>query len=506
MSDNKRIAKNTIYLYIRMILIMGVTLFTSRVILDKLGVVDYGLYNVVGSVVGMLSFINGTVSIGTSRFITYEIGTGNKQKLWQTFNTSFYAHLSLSVIILVFLETVGLWFFYNKLVIPEERIDACFWVYQLSLFTAFVSITQVPYTALVESHEHFDTYAYVSVFEALAKLGVCYMVVVTSWDKLIIYALLIALIQIVVAMYYRFYCNHHFEESHLSLTFDRTIFRGLMGFSGWNMIANVCEMLKVQGVIVIINLFLSPVVVAAQAISNQVSSALMNFVNNFRIAFNPQIIKLYAANEKDASKKLTLQTTVICFDMLLVFALPCIYTMKTLMGVWLVDVPDYAVIFTQYILVNNIICTFNASFYVPMMAANKIKFNSICSLVFGFLQYSILYVALYLGGGPMWVPSLFIVSALIFSLFVKPYVLWKEIDYSFQELLKCYWECTKVAFLSIVISCPFVYLMGDSICEAAIIICITVIAVCVSSFVFMEKQMRDNVFRIIRTRIFKVKR
>lgn len=501
-SNNRRIAKNTIYLYIRMILIMVVTLYTSRVILDKLGVVDYGLYNVVGSVVGMLSFINGTLSIGTSRFITYELGTGNQKRLWYTFNTSFYTHLALSAIVLIILETAGLWFFYHKLVIPEERLDACFWVYQLSLFTAFISITQVPYNALVQSHEHFNTYAYVSIFEALAKLGICYAITVTAWDRLIMYAILIALIQTAVALYYRYYCNRHFEESHLSLHFDKQIFRGLMGFSGWNIVANVCEMLRVQGVIVIINLFLAPVVVAAQAISNQVSTALMGFVNNFRTAFNPQIIKLYAAGERDASKELTLQTTVICFDMVLILALPCIYTMKTIMCIWLVEVPDYAVVFTQYIMICNIIGTFNASFYIPMMAANKIKTNSVASVVFGFTQYIVLYIALYLGGGAMWVPILGVVGAILFSFFVKPYVLWKEINYTSKELLKCYWNCIKVLLISLFVTLPFVFLLDDNnITHAIIIVLITVVTVFSASILFMEKTMRDKVYYIVKSKI-----
>lgn len=500
-SDNKRIAKNTMYLYARMFLIMGVTLYTSRVILDKLGVTDYGLYNVVGGVVAMLSFFNGTLSIGTSRFITYELGTGNKEKLWQTFNTSFYTHLCLSFIILLIMETAGLWFFYNKLVIPEERLTACFWVYQLSLLTTFVNISQVPYTSLVQSHEDFNTYAYVSIFEALAKLGICYMVSITAWDKLIVYAVLIALIQIAVAIYYRFYCNRHYEESHLALSFDKNIFKGLMSFSGWNIVANLTETLRLQGVVIIINMFLAPVVVAAQALANQVSYALMGFVTNFRTAFNPQIIKLYAAGERDASKKLTLQATIVCFDLILLLALPCIYTMKTIMGLWLVEVPEYAVIFTQFVLIANIIGTFSASFYIPMMAANKIKFNSIASVFLGVMQFVGLYFILRFGGDAMWVPYVNLILVIGFSLFVKPYVLWKDIDYSLTELLKCYRDCAKVFLLSFAVSYPLVYFLGDSIWEAAIIIFVTVLAVGISSFAFMEREMRSKLVSLVKNKI-----
>lgn len=499
--DNKRIIKNTGFLYIRMFLIMAVTLYMSRVLLDKLGVTDYGLYNVVGGVVAMLSFLNGTLSIGTSRFITYELGSGNKEKLWQTFNTSFYTHLCLSLIVLVIMETAGLWFFYNKLVIPENRLNACFWVYQLSLLTTFVSISQVPYTSLVQSHEDFNTYAYVSVFEALGKLGICYLVTITNWDRLVLYAVLVALFQILIAFYYRFYCNRHYEESHLSLSFDKCIFKGLMSFSGWNIVANLTETLRLQGVVIIINMFLTPMVVAAQSLANQVSQALMGFVTNFRTAFNPQIIKLYAAGNYDASKRLTLQATVVCYDLILVLALPCIYTMKTIMRLWLVEVPDYAVVFTQYVLISNVLGTFSASFYIPMMAANKIKTNSVAALFLGVLQFIGLYFILRFGGDAMWVPYVNLLLVIGFSMFVKPYVLWKDIDYSLKELATCYWSCAKVTILSLALTIPFVYFLGDSIWEALIIICVTILAVGVSSFLFLEKEMRTKLVSMVKNKI-----
>ena len=232
---------------------MGVSLFTSRVVLDKLGVTDYSLYGVVGGIVAMLSFLNGTLTIGTSRFLTYELGRGDYQRLSDTFVTAFYVHLLLAGIILLCMETGGLWFLYHKLVIPPDRLDACFWVFQLSLLTTVISITQVPYTSLVSSHENFDIYAYISIFEALAKLGICYVLFITSYDKLIVYAMLIAFIQMLVAMAYRIYCMKQYNEAHLKLIFNRTVFKGLIGFSGWNVMANLTEMLKLQGVVIIIN-------------------------------------------------------------------------------------------------------------------------------------------------------------------------------------------------------------------------------------------------------------
>ena len=241
MADGKRIAKNTLFLYFRMLLIMGVMLYMSRVILNQLGVDDYGLYNVVGGVVGMLSFLNGTLSIGTSRFLTYELGVGNQSRLQNTFSTAFYVHLLLAIIVLLLMETGGMWFLYNKLVIPAERLTACVWVFQLSILTTLVAITQVPYTATIMAHEHMRVYAYISIFEAVAKLAVCYLLSIASSDRLIAYAVLIAIVQFLVAMLYRIYCIRHFSESHLHKVFDKEIFKGMMGFSGWNVMANLSE-------------------------------------------------------------------------------------------------------------------------------------------------------------------------------------------------------------------------------------------------------------------------
>ncbi len=503
MSDNKRIAKNTMFLYIRMILIMGVTLYTSRVVLDKLGVEDYGLYNVVGGVVGMLSFLNGTLSTGTSRFLTFELGTGDKDRLTATFSTAFYVHLILSFIILFLMETGGLWFFYHKLVIAEERLMPCFWVFQISILTTMISITQVPYTSVIMAHEKMDIYAYVSIFEAVSKLAICYLLSVSVMDRLIWYAILIAIVQLLVAFFYRFYCVHHFEESKLRMIWDKGILKSLMGFSGWNIIANLTETLKLQGVLVLINLFFAPVVVASQAIANQVANTMMQFVNNFRTAINPQIIKLYASGDKEASKKLTLETTIYCFDLILLIGLPAIYVMKPLMSIWLVEVPEYAVVFTQWIILCNIVGTFGAAFYIPMLAANRIKTNSIAAIFLGVGQFVLLYIVLKLGGGPMWIPYLTFAMYVGFSLIVKPYVLYKEIDYSWRELFKCYWDCAKVVGLSLLLTLPLKIVLEDNYINALLIAVLTVLAVCLSSYVFMDKEMRAKLVNVLRTKVLK---
>lgn len=501
MSDNKKIAKNTLLLYIRMFIIMGVSLYTSRVVLDKLGVVDYGLYGVVGGVVAMLSFLNSTLTAGTSRFITYELGRGDKQRLWETFNTSFYTHAFLAFIVILLLESGGLWFLYHKLVIPADRLNACFWVFQLSIITTVVAITQVPYNSLVTSHEKFNIYAYIGIFEAIAKLCICYALTISQFDRLILYAVLLAVIQIMIACFYVIYCNRSFEESHLSFAFNRRIFRDLMGFSGWNIVAQLTHSLRIEGVVILINMFLAPVVVAAQTIANQVCNAAMGFVNNFRVAFNPQIIKLYAAGEREESKKLTLNTTVVCFDMVLLLALPCIYAMPTIMDIWLVKVPEYAVIFTQSMLACNVIDVFNASFYTPMLAANKIKFNSMSAVFIGIGQFILLYFVLRYSKQAMWIPTFNIVLTAVYSLVIKPYVLWKDIDYSIKELAVCYWGCIRVLVLSLLITLPLYLWLGQSLVNSIILVFVSIMAVAVSSWIFLDSDMKHKIVVVVKNKI-----
>lgn len=499
MSDNKRIAKNTLFLYFRMILIMGVTLYTSRVVLDKLGVDDYGLYNVVGGVVGMLSFINGTLSIGTMRFLTTELGRNDVERLHKTFNTAFYTHFALSLILALLLETVGLWVVYNKLVIPPERLDAAIIAYHISIATSIVSITQVPYTSLIMAHERMGIYAYISIFEAIAKLIVVYLLSISHFDRLVFYAILMAVIQVIVAMLYRFYCRFHFCESRLIFCFDKPIFKSMMGFSGWNIIANLTETLKLQGVLVLINMFFAPAVAAAQAIANQVSGAMMQFVNNFRTAINPQIIKLFAAGDFESSRRLTLNTTVYCFDLTLMLGLPAMIVMEPLMHVWLVEVPEYAVIFTQWILFSNIIGTFGAAFYIPMMAANKVRSNSIAAVFLGIGQFIILFFLLKMGLSPMWVQYMNLIMVIGFSIIVKPVILYREIDYPIKDLLRCYFECVKVFFFSLFLTLIAVYFVPDisPIIDVLIKGLLAFFASVLSSYFFLDASAKKKLHAVL---------
>lgn len=501
MSDSKTIAKNTGFLYVRMFVIMAVQLYMSRVVLDKLGADDYGLYNVVGGVVGLLSFLTGTLSIGTSRFITFELGTGDSQKLRRTFVTSFYTHVALSIVIVILLESAGLWFFYNHLIIPANRIDAAFWVYQISILTTVFAITQVPYTSAIMAHEKMGIYAYLSIFEAVAKLLVVYLLAVSPFDKMLVYALLIAIVQILLSLFYCIFCVIKFNECRINLTFDKLIFIKIVRFSGWNITANIAEVLRVQGVIVLINMFFQPAIVAAQAIGNQITSAMMQFVNNIRTAVNPQIIKLYASGDYEGSKRLTLKSSLYVFDLLLLIGLPFILLMEPILNLWLKDVPPYTVIFSQYIVASQIIGNFSVSFYTPMMAANKVKKNSIAAVAVTFSSFIILYIILYFGGSVMWIQYVLLLNSALWSYFIKPYILYKDIDYNIPEIANCILCTFKVGLLSCIIAIPARLFLDNSFIECILLFMITIVAVIISSYIFMFKEDRQKAIAFLMKKI-----
>lgn len=502
-ANKRRIAKNTLYMYIRMLIIMGVSLFTQRVVLDKLGASDYGIYAAVGGVVAMMGFLNATLSTGTSRFLTFELGKGNLEKARSTFTTAFYSHLILSAIVAVILLTGGIWFVEHKLIIPDERINAAVWVLVISVFTTCVSMTQVPYTSVVIAHENMSIYAYVGLFEAAAKLGIVYMLTLTTWDKLIFYAALGALLQIVVALYYRFYCVRHYEESHLQRSFDKPVFKEMMSFSSWSLMANVSQVLGRQGLVIVMNMFFSPVVVAAQQIGNQIYAALIQFRTNFVTAINPQIIKLYAVGEYTESRKLTLETSIYVFDLMLLLSLPVIVLMEPLLNFWLVDVPEYAVTFGQWILGSHLFGTYALMLYTPMMASGRLKENSFATVFVTIFSIVALYFILKAGGSVMWVQYLALTTTLLYSYVVKPIIICKYIpDYKLKYLLINTWQMVKVSAAPIAISIVIYKFWPVSNFWIMVLQAIIIMgAVGASSLVFMEKIMRQKLFTIVKSRL-----
>ena len=455
---------------------------------------DYGLYNVVISVIGLLSFLNGTLSSGTSRFITFELGKKNEEKLKETFRTALFTHIILAGIVVLLGETLGLWYFYDVMVCPPERLEAAFVVYQLSILVAAISILQVPYTAEIMAHERMNAYAYIGIYEAVTKLLICYLLVIAPFDKLIAYGILMTIIPITVFLFYAIYSTKSFAEVGFKPSYNKIIFRAILSFSGWNIIANISNMLMRQGVIMLLNAFFSPVVVAAQAITSQVSQALMQFVENVRQAINPQVIKLYADKKYDESKKLTFISAEYVFDLLLLMGVPLILIMPNLLNLWLVEVPQYTIEFIRLILIQDILGNFSAAFYTPMVAANKIQKNSIAAAFLCIAQFGILYILFKIGLSPIWTRYIGIIFCCIWSFMVKPYILWKDIDYKWGEMSVCVLRCARNAIIVSSLS-YVVYLLVPQVNFGYSIIVASASAMIVVgvTYVFMPKRLKSKV-------------
>ena len=504
-ANKKRIAKNTLLLYVRMILVMGVSLFTQRVVLDKLGATDYGIYGSVAGVVAMLGFLNGTLSTGTSRFLTYELGRGNFERLRSTFSTAFYSHLILAILVATVLLTGGIWFVENKLIIPDERMAAAVWVLIISVFTTIVSITQVPYTAVIIARENMSIYACVGLFEAFTKLAIAYLISITYFDRLIYYAILLALVQIITALIYRFFCVRKYSESRLTRKFDKYIFKEMMSFSSWSLIANFSQILGNQGLTVVLNMFFSPVVIAAQAIANQISNAITQFRNSFTTAIAPQVIKLYSLEQFAESRKLNLETTVYVYDLMLFLCLPIIVFMEPILNIWLVEVPKYTVILSQYTLICQLTGVFNVSLYTAMTASGRLKENSIASIFVTILGVLGLYFMFKSGWDVIWVQYMALFQSVVYSFIVKPAILCKYVpDYTWKEIMLCTWQMIKTSFVPLITSILiYRFFIPKSIIMMIFDCMIIMLSVCISSFAFMDKVMRTKLINLVKNRFQK---
>lgn len=505
-SSNKTIAKNTIFLYFRMMFTMVVSLFTSRVILQVLGVEDYGIYQTVGGVVGMLQFVNGALSTGSSRFLTYEMGTGNYDKLKRTFSSILTAHILMALIIVIVAETAGLWFVYNKLVIPAERMDAAVFAYHLSILAAVFQIAQVPYNASIIAHEKMGIYAYVSIVEVVLKLAIVYALYVGGWDKLMLYSLLFCLVNISIIVFYMVYCTHKFDETHYKPMWDKEIMKGVLGYSGWNLFANTSIALNNQGAIVLLNMFFSPGVVAARAIANQVNMAANQFIGNFRTAANPQIVKRYAAGDYEGSKSLLLTSTIYSYYLMLVLALPICLVAEPFLQIWLGQVPEYAVAFLQLAVITSLFQVFDTSFYTALYAKGQIRENALISPSVGFIAFPVIYLLFKFGFSPISMAVVLLLVYAILGLIVKPLLIIKIVDYKWSDIFKVFAPCLKVSIISCIIPCLLYStretLFTNSLLQFVVLTGVSILSVAATVWVFgLDKETRKKLVEFIKKKI-----
>lgn len=502
-SSNKTIAKNTIYLYFRMMLTMVISLYTSRVILQVLGVDDFGVYQAVGGIVGFLSFLNSALSSGSSRFITFGLGENNPQKLKNIFSTTLTAHICLALLIIILAETVGLWILHNKLIIAPERLNAAVFTFHLSILTAFFSLTQIPYAACIIAHEKMSIYAYASIIEAVLRLLIVFALTISNADKLKLYAALLCFLQIGIIAFYRVYCIRKFEETKFRLFIDFKLFKEIAAFSGWSLFAGGAIALNSQGVLILLNMFFSPAVVAARAISLQVNAAANQFVQNFQTAATPQIVKRFAAKDYEGSKQLLLQTTKFSFYLMLLLSLPICLGAKQLLKIWLGNVPDYTVVFLQLVVVQSLFCVFDTSFYRALYAKGRLKENALISPTIGFIQFPVVYVLFRLGYSPVALSWASLAMYAVLGIVVKPILIVKIVDYKWQDVVSVFIPCFKVVTCALPVPYLLYYkLDSDAIVSFVVVVLTSIVSVTLSTwFVGMDKPMKDKIIRLIKEKV-----
>ncbi len=399
-SNNKRIAQNTLLLYFRTLFTMLISLYTSRVVLNTLGVTDYGIYNVVGGVVAMFSVISSSLSSAVSRFITYEIGRGDFEKLKRIFSTSVNIQIGISLVIIALAETFGLWFLNTKMNIPDGRIGAANWVLQCSLLSFIINLVSVPYNACIIAHERMTAFAYISILEAVLKLVVVYMLLISTYDKLATYAVLLVAVALIVRLAYSFYCRRHFEESHYRFVYDKSLIKEMTGFAGWSFFGNGAYMLNVQGVDMLINIFFGVTLNAARGVASQVQNAVMQFVNNFTVAINPQITKSYAAGDMRYVCKLVCRGARFSYFLLFIFVVPLFCEADYVLKLWLKIVPEYAVMFLRLSLFGTLMTLLGNSMLTAIMATGNIKKYQLYITIVGCLVFPLTWLAFELGFPP----------------------------------------------------------------------------------------------------------
>ena len=372
-ANNKRIAKNTLLLYVRMLFLMLISLYTSRVILNALGVEDYGIYNVVGGVVTMFTMLSGSLSAAISRFITFELGTGDTEKLKKVFSSSVTIQVGIALLVILIGETVGLWFLNEKMVIPENRITAANWCFQFSIITFAINLISVPYNAAIIAHEKMSAFAYISIIEGLGKLAIAWCIVISPIDKLVFFAGMVAVLAIIIRIIYGLYCKYHFKECVYHFIYDHDLLKQMCSFAGWNFIGSSSGILRDQGINILLNLFFGPSFNASRGIAFKVQQTVQSFVGNFLTALTPPITKKYASCNYQETFKLVFFGARFSYYLLLLISLPVLIETNTILSIWLNVVPEYTVIFVRLILIYLLTESVSFTMVTLMLATGNIK-------------------------------------------------------------------------------------------------------------------------------------
>ena len=410
-ANNKRIAKNTLMLYFRMLFLMAIGLYTSRILLATLGVEDFGIYNAVGGFVAMFHIINQAMSTATQRFLSFEIGKDDGQRVTRIFSTAVVIHVILALIILVVAETIGLWFLNYKMVFPADRYVAANWVFQFSIFTFMVNVVSVPYNAALIAYERMSAFAYVSIIEGILKLLIVYLIIYSGFDKLVFYAFLFSLVAICIRGIYGIYVNRKLKDCRNTWKMDKNVRGEMMSFVSWNLIGSTAGIVQDHGLSILLNVFFGAAVNAARGISIQVLHAVSGFVSNFNLAMNPQIIKSYSSGHKEDMFMLAIRGSKFSFMLMTILSIPIIVETPYLLNLWLVEVPEHTVVFVRIILLIALVDSMKYTLVASVHASGKVKLYQLTNGIVSLMTIPTAYVVLSLGYSPA--------SALFVSLFIS---------------------------------------------------------------------------------------
>ena len=505
MTNNKQIARNTMFLYFRMFLIMGVSLYTSRVILSTLGIENFGIYNVVGGIVTMFTFLSGCLGAATSRYITYELGRKDYNRLNEVFNVALVVHIVIALLIVILAETVGLWFFYEKMSIPENRVNAAFWVYQISIVTTIFALTNVPYDADVIARENLKIYAYIGMFETILKLIVVYLLYVSPFDKLVFYAVLLFCIQLSKMLFTRLYCIRHYQESRFKFCRDILLYKEIFTYAGSDLIGNVSGMAQGQGVNLLLNVYFGPIVNAARAVAYQVQGAVTQFSNNFMTAVRPQIIKSYAEGNIKDMWTLVIRSSIFSYYLMWMICLPIILEAETILKIWLGKYPEHTVNFLILILTLCLIQTVKTPRSTIFHATGKVFWSNVTVGIVLCLAFPLAYILLESGGKPesvFWACNI----SMAISEIVSVIVLKHFVDFSaLKYFVSVHGRCLVVSIVSFLV-CYSLYnrFLEQSFIRLISTMVLTSITIVITVFIIgMDNEMRDKFFSIIQKKLLK---
>lgn len=481
---NKRILKNSLLLYIRLLLTMAIGLYTSRVVLRILGVEDYGVYNVVAGFVSMFSLLTGSLSNSISRFLTFTLGKGNQEKLDQIFSTSVLVQIVLAIFVVLALEIFGLWFFNNKLNIPNDRLVAANWVYQLSVLAFAINLISIPYNACIIAHEKMGAFAYIGIIEVSLKLLIVFSLSLFPHDKLIIYALLLVAVSISIRLIYGWYCKRKFRECRrLKIHLDKTLLKEMTEFAGWNFLGNASTILGTQGTNVLMNIFFGVVVNAARGVTNQIETVVKQFVSNITTAINPQITKSYAEGNFEYMNVLIRKSAKYSVCLILLFAVPFWFEAENILKLWLGNVPAHANVFLRLALLGIVIDMSGNSLAIAVWSSGKIKKYYIYIGLIGLLVLPVTYV-LYRFNFPAYYSYVSYIAVYSIIQIVRLFIAKSEIPFDITLYVKdVYLRSAIVALVSVLFSLiPYTLIQQECLTKSIVIVLISIASVACSTY------------------------